>query len=159
MKRISAVVMLLSFVLITGCAETLLRVSAPYTPSANQKFTFEITNNAKMPDAALTTFRLELTNQLIASDLFTTSADTTARPIHIVIENYYDRRGVTGVTSGTAAGTDNILSTVVVQDSITHNALSSFEIQSKNPAAWGTSLGLIEEHADKIVSYLKSGNP
>jgi hypothetical protein len=44
-----------------------------------------------------------------------------------------------------------------VKDAKTGTALSKFSVESKNPTAWGTSRGMIEEHADKIVNYLKSG--
>jgi hypothetical protein len=55
------------------------------------------------------------------------------------------------------AGADNILSQVTVRDAASGSVLGEFVVESKNPSAWGTSRGLIEEHADKIVSYLKSG--
>lgn len=157
MKRISTMTMLLSFVLLTGCAGTSLRVNAPYTPGANQKFTYEIVNKGQMSDEALTIFRNRLESQLIASQLLTAGTDEAARPVQIVIENYYMRHGSARALVGVMAGEDNILSTIIVKETKTGNVLSTFEVESVNPTAWGSSHGLIQEHADKIVSYLKSG--
>lgn len=142
MKRISTVVMLLSWIFLTGCAATSLRVNAPYKPSVNQKFIFEIENKGAMPDEALVMFREELTDQLIAAQLLTTSTDTTARPLHIVIE---------------MGGADNISSSVIVKDAITGAALARYQVESHNPAPWGKPRGLIAEHTAKLVNYLIQG--
>ncbi len=142
MKRISTVVMLLSWIFLTGCAETALRVNAPYAPTVNQKFIFEIENKSAMPDETLEMFREELTDQLIAAQLLTSNTDTTARPLHIVIE---------------VAGDDNISSSVIVKDAITGAALAKYQVESHNPAPWGKPRGLIAEHTAKLVSYLLQG--
>jgi hypothetical protein len=55
---------------------------------------------------------------------------------------------------GVMAGTDNIKSTIKVKDQETGKALSEFTVESKNPTAWGTARGLIEQHADEIVATL-----
>ena len=157
MKRILTMAMLLSFVLLAGCAGTSLRVSAPYTPDANQKFTYEIVNKGQMSDEALTIFRDRLESQLIASKLLTTGTDESARRVQIVIDNYYMRHGSARALVGIMAGEDNILSTIFVKEPKTGTVLSAFEVESVNPTAWGSSHGLIQEQADKIVSYLKSG--
>ena len=142
MKRISTVVMLLSWVFLTSCAETSLRVNAPYAPTVNQKFIFEIENKSAMPHETLAIFRDELTGQLIAAQLLTTTTDSTARPLHIVIE---------------MAGSDNISSSVTVKDAITGAALSRYQVESHNQAPWGKPRGLIAEHTAKLVSYLIQG--
>ncbi len=69
--------------------------------------------------------------------------------------NYYMRHGAARAMVEIMAGSDNIQSRVKIKDSSTGNVLSEFTVQSKNPTAWGTSKGLIEEHADKIVATLK----
>ena len=38
-----------------------------------------------------------------------------------------------------------------------NNILGEFVVESENNTAWGTSKGLIEGHADKIVKYLADG--
>ena len=42
-------------------------------------------------------------------------------------------------------------------DQANANAVSEFVVESKNPTAWGTSRGMIEDHADKIVETLTNG--
>jgi uncharacterized protein DUF4410 len=157
MKRVSIAAIVLCCALFAGCAGTSLRVSEQYQPSAGQRFTYDIINKAPMSDEGLAIMRERLTSQLAASGLLATSADGSARAVQIVIENYYMRHGATRAMVGVMAGSDNILSTIVVKDVKTGTALSKFEVQSKNPTAWGTSRGMIEDHADKIVNYLKSG--
>lgn len=78
------------------------------------------------------------------------------RKAEIVIVNYYMRHGATRALVGIMAGADNILSQVTVRDG-GGAVLGEFTVESKNPSAWGTSRGMIEEHADKIVGYLKAG--
>ena len=155
MKVISIV--LLSCLLLAGCAGTSLRVNAPYQPTAGQKFTFDIVNKEKMSDQGLTIMRERLKNQLEASGLLAANASESSRTVEITIDNYYMRHGATRATVGVMAGADKILTTIVVKEGKTQGVLSRFTVYSKNPTAWGTSQGMIEEHADKIVDYLKSG--
>ena len=144
MKRVSTVVMLLSWILVTGCAETSVRVNQPYAPSVNQKFNFEIENKSTLSDETLAIFRDELAGQMIAAQMLTISTDTTSKPLHIVIET---------------AGTDHISSSVTVKDAITDAALAKYHVESHNQPPWGKPRGLMAEHAAKLVSYLIQGGP
>ena len=81
MKRILTSLVVLSLILLTGCAGTALRPEVAFKPAANQKFTYEIDNKAQMTDEGLTILRERLTSQLTASGIHTASSDGTAFPI------------------------------------------------------------------------------
>ena len=157
MNRILVAGALLPCLLLVACAGASLRVDRPYQPSPGQKFTYEIVNKAQVPAEGLGILEARLATQLTGSGLLTSRTDKSARTVEIVIENYYMRHGATRAMVGVMAGADNILSTVIVKEAGSGEVLARFQVQSSNPTALGTSRGLIEEHADKIVNYLKSG--
>ena len=55
------------------------------------------------------------------------------------------------------AGSDSIILTIIIKDIEAGRQERSIHVASKKPSAWRSSKGLIEEHADKIISYLKIG--
>ncbi|MCB1790666.1 MAG: hypothetical protein KDJ24_10250, partial [Gammaproteobacteria bacterium] len=59
--------------------------------------------------------------------------------------------------AGIAAGVDKIVTNVEIIDNQTGQAVSKFVVSSTNPSAIWTAKGLIQQHADKIANYLKSG--
>ena len=58
------------------------------------------------------------------------------------------------IMAGIFAGTDAIRTLVIVNDTDNTETLGEFSVVSKNSTAWGTTKGLIEGHADKIIKYL-----
>jgi hypothetical protein len=67
------------------------------------------------------------------------------------------RHGATRALVGVMAGADNMQSSVQVRDKKSQAVVGEFFVESKNPTAMGTSRGMIVEHANKIVQYLRSG--
>ncbi len=157
MRVISLAFALLSSLLLAACIGTSLRVNAPYQPSPGQKLTYELVDKAQTSEEALTIMRERLNEELEAAGLLAKGADASTRAVEIVVTNYFMRHGAARFWGGVFAGTDNIVTTVVVKDAKTQAVVSKFEAESKNPTAWATSRGLIQGHADKIVNYLKSG--
>lgn len=135
--------------LLAGCAGTSLNVQKAYPPATGEQFSYSVNPKVEVSAEALEILDGRLKSQL-------GNADGAGRKVEIVITNYYMRHGATRALVGIMAGADNILSQVTVRDA-GGAVLGEFTVESKNPSAWGTSRGLIEEHADKIARYVKTG--
>lgn len=159
MKGISITGALLFSLLMAGCVGSSLRVNAPYQPSPGQNITFVIVDNAGTSEEALTIMRERLNDKLDTAGLLAQSAAGATRTVEIVVTNYHMRPGAAKFWVGSLAGADNILTSVVVKDAKTQVVLSRFEAETKYSSSWVTSHGLIQGHADKIVNYLKTGQP
>jgi hypothetical protein len=159
MKSAAAVLLVACCVLAAGCAGTALRAGQAYQAPAGQKYKYEIVNKAQVPDEGMGIFQERLRSQLVGSGMLAGNDDPSARSVQITIGNYYMRHGATRALVGIMAGVDNMSSTIAVRDASAGKTLTSFDVESKNPTAWGTSRGMIEDHADKIVEFLKSGKP
>lgn len=156
MKYISVLGISLYCLVIVGCAGTSLTVQKSFTPNSGDKFSYLITPKVDVSAEALEIMETRLQSRL--GDSLQSSPDQQAKKIEIVITNYHMRHGAARAMAGMMAGTDNILTKVTVRDVLTSAILTEFVVESKNPSSTGTSRGLIEEHIDKIVSYLKSGS-
>lgn len=139
-------------VLLSGCG-TAARVQTDYRPAPGEKFTLELAAPTASEEG-LQILRERLTNQLSKSQLLAPASERTEKTIEVVVTNYSFRHGAARAMLGIMAGTDNLQSTVKVKDQATGKAISEFVVESKNATAWGTSRGLIEEHADRIVETL-----
>jgi hypothetical protein len=150
MRLSSAICVAFCCLALAGCAGTSLSVQKPYSSSSSgQKIAYSVNPKVEVSAEALEILDARLKTQLDGG----AGAD---RKVDIVITNYYMRHGATRAMVGIMAGADNILSQVTVRDA-SGAVLAEFTVESKNPSAWGTSRGMIEEHADKIVSYVKTG--
>jgi hypothetical protein len=49
-------------------------------------------------------------------------------------------------------------SIIIVKDKKSNKIISEFKVQSGNATSWGTSRGMIQDHADQIVKYLTVGD-
>ena len=141
-------------VLMAGCAGTKLSVQAPYRPDTASKLSYVITPKVAVSEEALGILRQRLDIQLNAEGLL---GPNPTRQVEISIVNYYMRHGAARALVGVMAGADNMQSTVTIRDTQTQAVLGEFKVESNNATAMGTSRAMIEEHADKIANYLKSG--
>lgn len=144
---------------VTGCAGTSVRIKSAYNPDANDKFKYTIVNNRLVPEKALTIFRERLIQQMKSSGILAVESEGVAKSVEIKFTSYKMRHGASRAMVGAMAGSDRILSTIYIKAKKTNATLAEFEVYSKNPTAMGTSRGLIEDHADLIVQYLKTGKP
>lgn len=158
MKRFLVLqVLILASLLLGGCAGTSLRVQTAYQPDYGDKLTYVVVPKVEVSDEALSILRQELDSQLQSKGLLAASPTEARKSVEISITNYYMRHGATRALVGIMAGADNMQSSVQVKDRKTLAVVGEFAVESKNPSAWGTSRGMIMEHADKIVEYLRSG--
>jgi hypothetical protein len=157
MKRLALQGFVLASLLLGGCAGTALRVQSAYQPASGDKLTYVVVPKVEVSDEALSILRQELDSQLQAKGLLAANPAEARKSVEISITNYYMRHGATRALVGVMAGADNMQSSVQVKDRKTQTVVGEFAVESKNPSAWGTSRGMIMEHADKIVEYLRSG--
>lgn len=74
--------------------------------------------------------------------------------VQIDLTHYYVRSNGARFWAGIMAGRDKIVSEVAVFDDA-GKQVGSFEVETTNLSAWGTTEGLMEKHADEIVARLR----
>lgn len=155
MKRLIALVILVA-VSLGGCS-TAGNVQRAYRPAPGDTISYVIIPKAEVSDEALAILRSELDGELRASGLLAAGPADARKAVEISITSYRMRHGATRAMVGIMAGSDNMQSSVVVTDKASGAVVGQFSVQSKNSTAWGTSRGMIADHAGKIVEYLRSG--
>lgn len=155
MQKFVASILIAASSLLAGCAGTAAIVQSEYRLAQGEKLKLQLTAPPTASEEGVTILRERLTSQLSSNGLLATASDASARTIEVTVTNYRMRHGATRAMVGIMAGADNIQSTVKVKDQASDKVLSEFTVESKNPSAWGTSRGLIEEHADKVVATLQ----
>lgn len=159
MKKIIAVLLITASALMTGCAGTSSTMKKAYSLPQGEKLKLDISTTGDatkdVSDQGMSIFKDRLIEQLTASNLLAGDTDASNKTIEVVVTNYYMRHGATRATVGIFAGADNVQSTVKVKNTKTGEYLSEFTVESKNPTAWGTAHGMIQDHADEIVATLK----
>jgi hypothetical protein len=153
MKRILVTIILM---VLAGCATT-AQIQSEYRLAQGEKLKLQVTVPPSATEEALQIFNERLTTQLWSNGLLAGPTDATARNLEVAVTNYSMRHGAARAMLGIMAGSDNMQSTVKIKDQATGSVLSEFTVESTNSTAWGTSRGMIEDHADKIVETLKVG--
>ncbi len=142
-----------SALLLAGCSTSSV-VHKGYKAAAPETFWYELKGNADTDEAALAQLRAQLDAQLAEARLAGGRNVAGSRRVEIAITHYYLRGNATRILAGIMAGRDKVKSAVQVKGD-DGETLASFDIESTNATAWGTSGGLIGRHADEIVSRLK----
>lgn len=141
--------------LLGGCAGTSAAIKSPYRMVPGEQLTLQLAVPAGASAEGMSILRERLNSRLAASGLLAPSSASGQRTLDVTVTRYEMRHGAARALVGVLAGSDDIRSTVRVKDAGTGAVLSEFDVHSTNPTAVGTSRGLIEEHADKIVAVLK----
>lgn len=153
MKRILVTIILM---LLAGCATT-AQIQSEYRLAQGEKLKLQVTAPPSATEEALQIFNERLATQLSSNGLLAGPSDASARNLEVSVTNYTMRHGAARAMLGIMAGSDNMQSTVKIKDQATGSVLSEFTVESTNSTAWGTSKGMIEDHADKIVETMKAG--
>lgn len=155
MKKLSASILLVALALLAGCAGTSATIQSDYKLAPNEKLDLNLIPPTGASEEGIAILRERLTTQLSSSGLLAPASDLRARTLEVIVTNYYMRHGATRALLGIMAGADNIQSTIKLKDKATDKVLWEFKVESKNPTAMGTSRGMIQNHADEIVSSLR----
>ena len=158
MKKINILALSGLLVILVGCGST-MKVTKEYQPSATDLFSYDIQYNESVvvPEEAIVIMKNRIESELGKRNLLAPSNSLNSKRIEIIFNNYTMRGGVARFGGGIFAGTDIIDTLILVKTDDGHVILSEFVVESTNNTAWGTSQGLIEGHADKIVKYLADG--
>ena len=92
--------------------------------------------------------------RLLIAGLVAATGEPSAGRVEIELTHYYLRSNTARFLAGILAGRDKIVSQVKVFDE-TGKLLGSFETETTNLSAGGSTEGLMEKHADEIVARLK----
>ena len=131
---------------------TELTVSKSLNYEGSQYFSYKVESLYKLSDQDLYVFTNRIETQLKQKLLY---QENTNKVIEITFDNYVMRDNSTRFVAGVFAGIDNITTSVVIKDKNSKKILGAFQVISKNATAWGSTNSLLEQHADKIISYLK----
>jgi hypothetical protein len=158
MKTLFVMVMLAATTLLTGCGTSAV-IQSEYHLPPGEKLKPEIiqpkaTGDGGITDEAVAIFKNRLVSQLANSNLLASSDDGEVRTLEVNITNYRMRSGGARFFGGIFAGKDNIQSTVSIKNAANGLVLMQFTVESNNSTGWGTSQGLIEDHANEIVEIL-----
>jgi hypothetical protein len=156
MKYIQPILLVITVSIMTGCAGTSLQVQRSYVYDQSDTFLYEIIDNANVTTKGMSIFKERLNSQFNKMGLSNTKPN---KIVEITFINYYMRPGASRALVGIMAGADNITSMVTIKEKGTNNIVGNFQVISKNPTATGSAQGLIEQHADEIVNYIKHGTP
>lgn len=154
MRHQIAVILITSCSLLAGCAGTSAIVQSEYRLAQHEKLSLQLKPSPEVSEQGMQILQQRLAGQLSGQNLLATAGDGSSRVLEVSILHYYMRHGAARALAGIMAGTDKVQSRVQIKDRATGQVLSEFNVESKNPTAWGTSKGMLEQHADKIVETL-----
>lgn len=157
--RIEGVVALLLVVALAACSTT-STVHKPVPPAVaqGQAYAYAFANSAgdEDPEGVARLDRL-IHAGLLKAGLVATSGESRAGRVEVELTHYYVRSNAARFWAGILAGRDRIASRVTVRDE-RGAEIGSFDVETTNVSAWGGTQGLMEEHADEIVSRLGTDN-
>lgn len=151
MKKIS-MLLLLSLSLI-GCSTDMI-VKQPYTYSSADNFSEQVIDHADVSKQGMSIFQAHLKQQMETLGL-TRSDASTNKVVEITFTDYYMRHGAARTVLGPFSGSDQITTDVVIKD-MTGQVVGQFVVVSEN-STLQSAHSLIEDHAEKIAQYLKTG--
>lgn len=153
MKNVLCALALAGALLMAGCStDSVVRQS--YKASATETYWYQVKGNQDTDADSLAMFQRQLDEKLEQARLRGREGGADARKVTIAIEHYYMRSNGARFWGGIMAGRDKIKSRVDVADASGKTA-ASFDVESTNATAWGTSEGLVGRHAEEIVERLK----
>ena len=141
-----------------------MQITKPYTPRQDSLLEYKIYQSATIDESSLISqdgleiLRSRIEQQLRAKGRLANKPADAQEKVEINITRYKMRSDTERILLGILAGTDNMRSTIIIKDKKLNKIISEFKIKSSNSSAWGTSRGMIEDHADKIVNYLAGSN-
>lgn len=151
MNVIHRIALLLLVALLSACSTT-SRVHQAHTGFQGKSFDYHFTNRGGDNAEGVAELNRVVQNQLQAQGFINNG--TANGKIDITLTHYYVRHGAARALVGIMAGRDKIISHVRVLDAAGAQ-LASFEVESTNTTAWGTTGGLHQKHAEEIALRLK----
>ena len=123
-----------------------------FQPKGMEKFSYELKDWYKIPETERGVFENRLETTLTEKNIFGADSNLV---LEITFEEYFIRDASSRFMVGVLAGIDNITTSVIIKNKENGEVLGRFKAISKNATAWGSKNSLIEQHADKIASFLQ----
>lgn len=120
--------------------------------TGSEKFSYKLIELNKIPEIEKGIFESRLKTKLREIDIFGADSNLV---LEITFEEYYIRDAAARLTVGILAGVDNITTSVVIKNKENEQELGRFEAISRNATIIGSKNDFIEQHADKIASFLQ----
>ena len=149
MKRI---VVLLLAVVLAACSTT-STIHQPHSGVTGQACGFTFRNQGGDDEEGIAQLERTIRDSLSSAGLLAVPG-SEAGTIEVTLRHYYLRSNGARFWAGVMAGRDKIISDVRVLDA-DGNVTGSFQVESTNTTALGTSDGLREKHAQEIVDNLR----
>lgn len=141
---------------LSGCT-TAVQVQTENQSPPTQKLIVKVSAPATMPPDAQALLVARLNAQLSARGALADQGEAGAAELEVRVLNYTMRGDGARFFAGVLAGSDNVQSAVRVIKREGGAVLAEFTVESANITAWGTSRGMVEGHADKILATLAGG--
>tara|TARA_Y100001970_G_C14094765_1_gene782005 strand:+ start:79 stop:567 length:489 start_codon:yes stop_codon:yes gene_type:complete len=122
-----------------------------FQPKGMEKFSYELKDWYKIPEIERGVFENKLETTLTEKNIFGADSNLV---LEITFEQYFMRDASSRLMGGVLAGIDNITTSVIIKNKENGQVLGRFKAISKNATAWGSKNSLIEQHAEKIASFL-----
>lgn len=152
MARIAAA---LVFLALAACSTT----STVYQPlpsqtSALHDYAYSFQNNGGDDLEGIAKLDRLIHSHLLRAGLVAAADQSPVGRVEIELTHYYVRSNAARFWAGIMAGRDKIVSQVRVLDDA-GKQVGSFEVETTNISAWGSTEGLMEKHADEIVAGVR----
>ncbi len=136
----------------TACSTTSTLHQAPQL-QAGQTYSYSFSNQSGDNPEGIASLENVLQTRLREAGLLHAGAGNPK--IEVVLKHFYVRSNGARFWAGIMAGRDKIVSSVRVlgADGAT---IGNFDVETINVTAWGTTGGLMDRHAEEIVTKLKS---
>ena len=120
--------------------------------TGSEKFSYKLIESNKIPETEKGIFENRLKTKLAEKDIFGADSNLV---LEITFDEYYIRDAAARLTVGILAGVDNITTSIVIKDKLNEREFGRFEAISRNATIIGSKNAFIEQHADKIASFLQ----
>jgi hypothetical protein len=154
MIRIAVVLLALA---LAACSTT-STVHQPLPPTASQApahaYAYAFENHGGDDLEGIDKLDRLIQGRLLQAGIVAGMGEPSSGRVQVDLTHYYVRSNGARFWAGIMAGRDKIVSEVEVFDDAGRQ-VGSFEVETTNLSAWGTTEGLMEKHADEIVGWLK----
>jgi hypothetical protein len=145
-------IFLSAFLLFLAACSTTSTVHQSHARSAGQVYEYSFANEGGDDHEGVAKLNTVIQTHLRDAGLLATGS--AEGKIEVVLKHYYVRSNGARFWAGIMAGRDKIISHIRVVGADGSQA-GSFEVETTNTSAWGTTEGLMQKHAEEIVARLK----
>ena len=142
----------LLFLALAACSTT-STVHQPVPPQATHAYAYAFENNGGDDLEGIAKLDRMIHARLLVAGLVAATGEPSAGRVQVELTHYYVRSNAARFLAGILAGRDKIVSQVTVLDEA-GKLVGSFDTETTNLSAGGSTEGLMEQHADEIVARL-----